>query len=118
MRPTLGISQEHSRNTSGVQATHCYSGGLCVLASVGALPLPNAKGEYAKTVRIPGFKCLRSLARAKLSDVLGSDFYFGNHRCGQRNVSEPLGHGLTLGGAPLNKLSQDLRLLGVLLPVK
>lgn len=61
---------------------------------------------------------IRSFARAKLSDVLDSDFYFGNHRCGQRNVSEPIGHGLPLGGAPPNKLSQDLRLLGVLLLVK
>jgi hypothetical protein len=33
-----------------------FEGALKVLASVGALPPPNAKGEYAKTVRIPGVK--------------------------------------------------------------
>jgi hypothetical protein len=32
------------------------AGGLRVLASVGALPAPNEKGEYAKTVRISGVK--------------------------------------------------------------
>jgi putative DNA primase/helicase len=35
---------------------HDFEGALKVLASVGALPPPNANGEYAKTVRIPGVK--------------------------------------------------------------
>jgi hypothetical protein len=35
---------------------HDFEGALKVLASVGALPPPNAKGEYAKTVRMPGVK--------------------------------------------------------------
>ena len=35
---------------------HDSEGALKVLASVGALPPPNAKGDYAKTVRIPGVK--------------------------------------------------------------
>ena len=35
---------------------HDFEAALKVLASVGALPPPNAKGEYAKTVRISGVK--------------------------------------------------------------
>jgi hypothetical protein len=35
-------------------APHDFEAALKVLASAGALPPPNANGEYAKTVRIPG----------------------------------------------------------------
>jgi hypothetical protein len=35
---------------------HDFEAALKVLASVGALPPANAKGEYAKTVRISGVK--------------------------------------------------------------
>ena len=53
---------------------HDFEGALKVLASVGALPPPTAKGEYAKTVRIPGVKPSRlyeiNLVGQGLSNIL------------------------------------------------
>ena len=50
---------------------HDFEEALKGSASVGALPPPNANGEYAKTVRIPGVKPSRlyEISQEKLDDA-------------------------------------------------
>jgi hypothetical protein len=59
---------------------HDFEGTLKVLASVGALPPPNANSEYAKTIRMPGVK------PSRLYEINPEKLEHARSRGGFRNV--------------------------------